>query len=529
MHRARLITTALVSGLFVLAACTGAKPDGLMESGGTSLPSRVAVTPVQSADATYRSAADAVNARALERGVKPARNVILFIGDGMGVTTITAARIYAGQKRGGDGESYRLAMETLPFSAFSKTYSADFQVADSAATATAMVAGMKVKSTTLGVTSQAAVGNCASIEGQRSDTLFDLAERAGLATGLVSTARITHATPAAAYAESPDRDWEADSNMEGADGTDPSTCKDIARQLIEWPEGDGFELALGGGRTAFLKSDQADPEDAEKKGSRTDGRDLAAEWTAKSNQHAYISDAAGFKAANFASDAKVLGLFELSHMDYELDRSADVSGEPSIAEMTRAAITRLSQDPDGYVLMVEGGRIDHAHHGVNAARALEETDAFDQAIAAALEMTKADDTLIIVTADHSHTMTMAGYARRGNPILGKVDAGLEGAGNKGLDGKPYTTLSYANGQSACRSVKGKLDCTREDLSTVDTTAKDFLQPSLVPMYSETHGGEDVAVFARGPGANLVSGVIEQNEIFHVMGRASGLVAAPAAK
>ena len=221
----------------------------------------------------------------------------------------------------------------------------------------------------------------------------------------------------------------------------------------------------------------------------------------------------------------MLGLFDASHMDYELDRAADVAGEPSLVELTEAAITRLSQDPDGFVLMVEAGRIDHAHHGVNAARALEETDMLDQAVAAALAMTNAEDTLVIVTADHSHTMTISGYPKRGNPILGKVDAGLEGGELKGLDGKPYTTLSYASGQTGCRLEDGEPDCTREDLSDVDTTDKDFRQPSLVPMYSETHGGDDVAIFATGPGSELVSGVMEQNEIFHVMGRASGLVAA----
>ncbi|MEL7109457.1 MAG: alkaline phosphatase [Pseudomonadota bacterium] len=173
--------------------------------------------------------------------------------------------------------------------------------------------------------------------------------------------------------------------------------------------------------------------------------------------------------------------------------------------------------------MVEGGRIDHAHHGVNAARALEDTDAFDQAIAAALEMTSYEDTLIIVTADHSHTMTMAGYPRRNNPILGKVIYET-GAVARGDDGLPYTTLGYANGQSACRRLEdGETSCARMDLSDVDTTGKDFRQQALVFMGSETHAGEDVAIFASGPGSELVRGVMDQNEIFHVMGVSSGLV------
>ena len=147
------------------------------------------------------------------------------------------------------------------------------------------------------------------------------------------------------------------------------------------------------------------------------------------------------------------------------------------------------------------------------------------AVAAALEMTDNADTLIIVTADHSHTMTISGYPQRGNPILGKVNTGLDDDHMMAQDGKPYTTLSYASGMTACRMVEGEPDCTREDLSDVDTTDPDFQQPSLVFMGSETHGGDDVAIFATGPGSELVSGVMEQNEIFHVVGRASGLVAA----
>ena len=484
---------------------------------------RTGATPVQAEDAYFQSAAAAVQNRIATRGVKPAKNVILFVGDGMSIPTITAARIYAGQKRGLDGESYSLTMETLPYMALSKTYSNDYQVADSASTATAMTSGVKVNSGTLGVLKEATRSNCASSIGNGTDSIFDLAEREGLATGIVSTARITHATPGATYSETPNRDWESDADLRGGDAGD---CKDIARQLIEWPEGDGFEVAMGGGRSAFLTEAEADPENEGKMGSRKDGRDLTAEWVAKGPDHVYITDEAGFAATDFTSDVKVLGLFERSHMQFEMDRAEDTAGEPSLVDLTKAAITRLSQNRDGFVLLVEGGRIDHAHHGVNAARALDETDEFDQAIKTAMDMTSNDDTLIIVTADHSHTMTISGYPQRGNPILGKVNTGLDDDHMMAQDGKPYTTLSYASGMTACRMVEGEPDCTREDLTDVDTTDPDFQQPSLVFMGSETHGGDDVAIFATGPGSELVSGVMEQNEIFHVMGRASGLVAGP---
>ncbi len=518
---------ALAASFAVITACATGVP-------AADVPpetSRLAAAPVQSEDSYYVSAAAAVEARIAARGTAPAKNVILFIGDGMGISTITAARIYAGQSASEDGESHILAMDTLPWSALSKTYSHNFQVSDSAGTAVAMVSGIKTLSGVLGVNSSVSYGNCASVPGTEVETLFELAARAGLSTGLVSTARITHATPAAAYAKAPLRDWEADSDMRGASS---DSCKDIARQLIEWPEG-SFDILLGGGRSKFLPKETPDPEYADKAGDRGDGRNLTEEWAAKSGQHKVVFDKAGFDATDFTSDVKLLGLFEPSHMQYELDRESDKAGEPHIADMTRAAITRLSQNTDGYVLMVEGGRIDHAHHGGNAIRALEDAMAFDAAIATALEMTIPEDTLIIVTADHSHTLTIAGYAQRNNPILGLSASGIGGeGGSTGADGLPYTTLGYINGPGACRETakdadaKPVYDCTRQDLTGVDTFAPDFRQPALVPMYSETHAGEDVAALASGPGANLVTGVIEQNELFHVMGRALGLIPAPVA-
>ena len=480
-----------------------------------------AALPSQSDDPYYLKAEAAVAARIDDAFTARAKNVIIFVGDGMGISTITAGRIYAGQKRGLDGESHELTMETLPHMALSRTYSHDYQVSDSASTATAMVAGVKTRSGVLGVTYEVPRGNCASQTGNGTDTLFELAERQGLATGILSTARLTHATPAATYAESANRNWEDDTSF-GAEGSEG--CPDIASQLIDWPEGDGFEIAMGGGRRHFMTDATFDPEYGDETGMRADERDLVVAWSAKSDDHRVIYSGDDFAATDFDSDVRVLGLFEPSHMQYEFDRAGDPGQEPSLSDLTRAAITRLSRDEDGFVLMVEGGRIDHAHHGVNAARALEDTDAFDQAIATALEMTRAEDTLIIVTADHSHTMTMAGYPRRNNPILGKV-VYETGAIARGDDGKPYTTLGYANGQSACRRLEeGATTCTRQDISDVDTTNKDYQQQALVFMGSETHAGEDVAIFASGPGSDLVRGVMDQNEIFHVMGFASGLVA-----
>jgi len=343
----RLVLT--LSAAAAIAACVAVSTATVAQAPGPdpALSDRGAV-PVQSSDVYYQRAEAAVLSRLAAGDQAKAKNVIIFVGDGMGISTITAGRIYSGQKRGLDGESYKLSMETLPHMALSRTYSHNYQVADSASTATAMVAGVKTKSRVLGLTSDVSVGNCASQAGLGTDTLFELAERRGLATGILSTARITHATPAAAYAEAASRDWEDNTSFRGGEA---GGCTDIAAQLIDWPEGDGFEVAMGGGRGHFMTDETFDPEYADTTGRRTDERDLTIGWTAKSEDHQVIYSGEEFANTNFDSEARVLGLFEPSHMQYELDRGEDPGLEPSLAELPRAAITRLSRAADGYVLM----------------------------------------------------------------------------------------------------------------------------------------------------------------------------------
>lgn len=484
-----------------------------------------AQTPLpQASDAYFRSAQSALEARlSVVPNTGRAKNVILFIGDGMGIATVTAARIYEGQRRGEDGESNRLAMERLPYAALSKTYTHDFQVADSAPTATAMMTGLKTRNAIIGLTSDAEVGDCAGSKGKEVPTIGAMAERAGLATGVISTARVTHATPAALYAHTPNRDWESDADM--SPEVIAAGCKDIAQQLVAWPHGDGLEVIFGGGRDRFVPNTEYDLEDLRSKGMRKDGRNLLEEWLARySNSGAFVWNKSEFDRLDPKTTPRVLGLFEPSHMHYEADRSKDNGGEPSLAEMTAKAIEILAQNPNGFFLMVEGGRIDHAHHGGNGYRALEETVAFDAAIKAALEKVDLAETLVIVTADHSHTLTINGYPRRGNLILDTV-RGRDGQARKALDGKSYTTLSYANGPGAAKPGEPRPEPT-------DTTASDYRQQALVPLASETHGGEDVAVFAGGPWAHLLASVVEQNYIFHVIDHAtklterSGLGASP---
>ena len=438
-----------------------------------------------------------------------AKNVILFIGDGMGISTITAARIYEGQKRGETGEENSLSFEKFPNVALVKTYNTNAQVPDSAGTATAMHSGVKTRIGVLGIGPAAEKGVCKDALAHPLPLLGEEVKRRGLALGIVTTTRLTHATPASVFSRSADRDWESDSSIPA--DQQGQGCKDIALQLAEAK----FDVALGGGTAMFYGKTGS--------GRRADAAaDLPAQWSAK-NGGAVVKDAAGLVAAPM--NKPVLGLFNPSHMTFMVDRKTD-SPEPTLTDMTAQAIARLTSDPDGYYLMVEGGRIDHAHHAGQAGYALEEAVEFARAVQWAVDHTDPAETLIMVTADHSHVLTIAGYPQRGNDILGLVvpPAGRGEDGGDGTspvlasDGKPYTTLGYANGPGGIYKDE---DGDGEHARPMPDTGIAARQQAAVPLGSETHGGEDVALFATGPGASRARGVIEQNVIFSIIRRAFG--------
>ena len=433
-----------------------------------------------------------------------AQGVVLFLGDGMGVSTVTAARILAGQQAGKDGEAHELSFERFDHVALVKTYNLDRQVPDSAGTMTAIVTGHKANFGAISVAPDAPRGSCKAALAAPLTSLLEMAEAAGYSTGIVSTARITHATPAATYAHVSERDWESDGLLPPQ--AVEEGCRDIARQLVEFEIGDGPEVILGGGRAHFLPREEADPEYPEATGRRKDGRDLIEEWQQLGNDRQYVWNAEQFQALE-PGQGKVLGLFEPSHMQYEADRAEDAGGEPSLATMTRFAIEALQSRNQPFFLMVEGGRIDHGHHAGNAFRALHDTLALDAAVAAAEGLLDPKRSLILVTADHSHTMTISGYPRRGNPILGKAEA-IPGQPLTDMRGLPYATLGYANGPGYRNDLP--------NLTDTDTEDRNFLQPATIPMPAETHAGEDVAAYARGVGAHLVRGVMEQNRLFDAL-------------
>lgn len=177
-----------------------------------------------------------------------ARNAILFIGDGMGVSTLTAARIHQGQPQGLDGESFVPAMDRLSNTALVKTYSHDGQVSDPAPTATAILTGVKTRNGVIGIGPEVPENECAVSKAHELPSLFGFAQAQGMATGVISTARITHATPAATYATPP-----------SATGKPMPTCPPMPR-------------------ANFLPTTSRDPKYAAAKGKRTDRKDVTKAW-----------------------------------------------------------------------------------------------------------------------------------------------------------------------------------------------------------------------------------------------------------
>ncbi|WP_235902620.1 alkaline phosphatase [Sandarakinorhabdus oryzae] len=447
---------------------------------------------------------------------KRAKNVILLIGDGMGVTTITAARIFDGQhpidgRAPASGEENNLAWDRMTNTALVKTYNSNAQVPDSAGTASSFNTGVKTRIGVINFGANQGAEACKTPE-KLPRTFAEIARAHGMGLGIVTTTRITHATPAAVYGHVPNRNWEgADKAYPAADRA--SGCPDLAAQLVGFKG--GFDVALGGGSARFLP--------AGKGGMRDDGRNLVDEWVKAWPQGKFVADAKGLRALNSRDTAPVLGLFNPDHISFEVDRKDDA--EPGLPEMAGFALAKLQAvskaSGKGYYLMIEGGRIDHAHHGSNPYRALKEAQMFSATVAEVLKRVNLNDTLVLVTADHSHVLTMAGYPERGNDILGYIKPPASGGeGDGGLSpegyalddrGQPMTTLSYANGPFVSRGLS----------RTLPPTDPNYLANKTYGTASESHGGEDVALFAEGPRADLVRGVMEQNVIFHIMAEALG--------
>ncbi|XP_075217519.1 alkaline phosphatase-like [Lycorma delicatula] len=433
-----------------------------------------------------------------------AKNLILFLGDGMSIPTITAARIYLGQLDQRAGENAKLSFENFPYTGLSKTYCVDKQVADSACTSTAYLGGVKANYGTLGVRATVTRGNC-SLSNDPENHVHSIlmwAQEAGKGTGLVTTANITDASPAGGYSHSADRYWQSDRDVV-EQNLDPKYCPDIAQQLIRNKPGLDVKVIMGGGRKKFLPTNNK-PDSPLGPGERLDGVNLIEEWVqekkGRNKTAKFVYNRKGLLAKNITSSDFIFGLFQTSDMLYHLEEEANE--QPTLEEMTRVAIERLQKEPNGYYLFVEGALIDKAHHKNMAHRALDETVEFSKAIELAVKLTNEEDTLIVVTADHAHTLSMSGYPERGSDILGVTEN----------ENKIYTTLAYMNGPSA-NLYK---DIETHDFRKDDFSSDKYVYPSLITLEDETHGGDDVAVYARGPWSHLFTGSLEQHVIPHIM-------------
>jgi alkaline phosphatase len=445
------------------------------------------------------------------RDIEPARNVIFFLGDGMGINTLTAARIYA------VGEAGELTIDTLPESAFVKTYSNDAQVTDSAAAMSAYMTGVKQNNGVISMSGDtravapALDGSSRCTNGERVPTLLELAKARGLATGIVTTTSVTDATPAATYAHACHRKLQnqiAAMMVPGGAGYNASLAN-------------GLDLVFGGGLQYFRPAAAG--------GKRSDGRDLLAELQARGYRVAM--EGAGF-AALAPSNQPAIALFAQDDLAYDAER--DPARQPSLAEMTRKAIALLGQrngkDKDkGFFLMVEGGLIDHALHATRAKRALQETVAFDAALKAAIdEMQKLDPglkhTLIVATADHDHTLLINGYSPRSGPtaagkpgVLGLVRSLPDGKVKLDKDGAPYTILGFGTGEHRVQGSRSS----QAGLTDAIVSGDDYHQEAAIRMGAGTHGGADVYLGAAGASAELFRGTIDNTRVFTLVKEAAG--------
>lgn len=430
--------------------------------------------------------------------VTKAKNIIFFIGDGMSIPTIAATRVFMG------GESEQLSFEKFPATGMVKTYCIDQIVADSACTSTAYLNGIKGNVGTVGVDANVRRSDCEAglNPDYHSSSIAKWAQDANKVAGLVTNTRVTHASPSGVYAHSANRDWEYDVTVNNR--CPDANIPDIADQLINNDVGSKLRVIMGGGRSYFLDESIEDEENV--KGIRKDGKNLINDWKTRSDNREYVWDRSGLMSVNVSNIDYLLGIFDSDHMPYH---HLTTDTKPSLTEMTGKAIEILSKHEEGYFLFVEGGQIDFAHHSTYAKVSFDETSELSKAVEHAREITSEEDTLIVVSSDHSHTLQYSGYAPRGNNIIGTAGSAI--------DNKPYLTISYANGGGFHNYFK---DGERIDPSTVLTAAEKNRHPSTVPLSTETHGGDDVGVFASGPYSHLFTGTYEQHVLPHLMAYAA---------
>lgn len=426
-----------------------------------------------------------------------ARNVVFFVADGMTNGTLALANHYLRLTQDRPSHWMRLYEERQAIRSLMETNSANSLVTDSAAASCAWACGRRINNDVVNLTP----------EGAPLDPILRIARRAGMGTGLVSTARLTHATPAGWVAQVANRNLE----------------NDIAVQELE----QRIDVLLGGGIEFF------DPD------LRRDRRNLLGEFAE-----------AGYRVLRSrtdwqgAGDSPVLGCFHRSHLPYTVDRnqSAELQATvPTLAEMTGWALDQLSRHDEGFVLQVEGGRVDTAAHSNDAAATLHDQIAFDDAVGVGIEFSRRHpETLVIITTDHGTGGMVvnglgSGYRNSGPGILtlGQVTSSIEMLNSALRAANRTERADIIRSRLAADLSPAELDQASAAYDRVNTRegsvreaeimlGRQLSQHNAVGFTTGNHTGDLVELCAFGPGSERIPGFIENHALFNVMTSALGL-------
>ncbi|HBT38499.1 MAG: Alkaline phosphatase [Thermotoga sp. 50_1627] len=405
------------------------------------------------------------------------KNVIYFIGDGMGFNHVYFASILEGRP---------LNMMKSQHVGIVKTFSANTWVTDSAAAGTALATGFKTNNGMIGMLPN----------GELVPSIAEILKSYGVKVGIVVTCRVTHATPAAFYGHVPDRDME----------------NELAEQLIE----SDFDVVMGGGMRHFIPA-------SEKGSKRNDGKDLIA--IARERGYTVVT-----KKSELAQveSGKVLALFASSHLAPASERPDD---QPMLYEMVEKALELLSRDGEPFFLMVEGSQIDWEAHGNDPYGVWKEVVEFDEAIGVALEFAKKNpDTLIVVTADHE----TGGLSTSTGSYALDVDKLREFKANTDWFLARYNVEDKEKFIAAVKEFYG-IDVSEEDyaqLLNIKKTAKSAYDlPNAFGRYISSkvllgwttfdHTSDPVPIFAFGPGSEHFTGWLDNTDVPRIIARLMG--------
>ncbi len=453
---------------------------------------------------------------------KPAKNVILFVGDGMSLQARQIARILS---KGITEGKYNdlLEMDKMSNLALITTSGNDSLVTDSANSASAYATGHKSTVNAMGVYADSTKD---PFDDPKVENIIELAKRTrGMSTGIVSTANITDATPAAMLAHTRKR---SEQNFIAAEMLNPLHRPDVI---------------LGGGSRHFLPKSVPGSK-------RTDDRNLVDEF--KGQGYAVATSKTELK--NAGTPDKLLGLFQLDNMDVYVDREVTknpavlgkFTDQPTLMDMTKTAINTLSKNKNGFFLMVEGASIDKQLHTMDWQRAAYDTIEMDKAVGIAKEFAKKNaDTLIIVVADHAHGASITGTYHEQDGKTGReavriyADAGWPTFADADGDGfpddpNPSVTLAvqfanhpdyYENYQFQSVPTAPAIMANGKAIANPKRAEQGgALREGNIPASdpSEVHAADDVPLTAEGPGADYFKGVMDNTEVFYGIVRALGL-------